>query len=296
MSIVLDAETNTMTASLHVGDGVLLPNPRYNLEFGGEGNSAYIDDGIFAAFENQAASGVEETVLVPITRTRRILGKEVEITVYEPRVQTYAPEMQGYIVSANAINANAVLFPGETVPGQNGEAVQKQAFCQDCDFIKWGAWGSRLDYQNHDGQNVAENIHLGWWIAGNVVSPSDMPTTGSATYKGDAIGNVASKIDGAWNQYVATGKMNMTWFFAPRAGTLRIENFDTNKNFTGLMLAPGANPQQFSGLLTGSGMAGAASGAFVGPNGGLAPRGVIGNFGVGNPTYQATGIFGGVKQ
>ena len=113
---------------------------------------------------------------------------------------------------------------------------------------------------------------------------------GSATYKGDAIGNVVS----GGKQYTATGEMNMTWNFQPRNGSLNINNFD-NKNFSFGIGADKSSPQQFAGALVNpnifSGWVGAANGAFVGP-----PEGVIGNFGVDNVSshYQATGIFGGV--
>jgi len=266
-----------MAASLHVGSGALLPNPRYNLEFGGEGPSAFIDDGIFAAFENPGESGIKEDERYGFLNLKK-------------RTHTYDGDnlgVQAYIASANAINANAVLFPKE-----NPTDEQKEAFCQNCDFIKWGTWGARLDYQNYNQQNVTEDVHLGWWIAGEVVSPSDMPTKGTATYAGDAIGNVASKSGGVWDQYVATGDMSMNWNFGLRSGLLKIENFD-NKNFSGIMVAPGK--VEFGGALAGSGVAGTATGAFVGTNPGNAPGGVIGNFGVGNSSWKATGIFGGTN-
>ena len=119
-------------------------------------------------------------------------------------------------------------------------------------------------YKNHAQQNITNDVHLGWWIGGDVVSPSDMPTQGSAFYSGDAIGNVASQQSGnVWKQYVATGAMSMNWNFAARSGLLKIENFD-HKNFQGLMVAPGK--VEFGGALLGSGVAGTATGAFVGRN------------------------------
>jgi len=278
VTLSLDAATNTMSASLHVGNGMLLPNQRYNLEFGGEGNSAFIDDDIFAAFEKPGESGVQEDERYGFLGLRK-------------RTHTYEADAQGYFVSADAINANEILFP----KGPD-DSFQKRAFCQDCNYIKWGAWGTRLGYEDYKGQPVTEDVHLGWWIAGDVVSSSDIPTTGKAYYEGDAIGTVASKQGGAWNQYVATGGMNMNWDFAKRLGLLKIENFD-NRNFAGIMLAPGK--AQFGGVLAGSGVAGTATGAFVGPNvvGGVrdAPHGVIGNFDVGNKTWKADGIFGGTR-
>jgi hypothetical protein len=282
VSISLDAETNTMTASLHLGDGVL-QNPRYNFEFGGEGRSAFIDNDTFAAVENQQESGIQETVLVR-TNGFPFVGTQTN---------EYNVEMQGFIVSADAIRANEVLFAGQMVRADpnnpNSALTQKRAFCQSCDFMKWGAWGVRTTHTKGN-QVVTNNVPLGWWIAGNVVDPSDMPSTGSATYTGDAIGNVATQ----GRQYVATGKMDMKWHFNPRVGTLNIRDFD-GKNFSAAMAAARATPQKFNGVMVGPGMIGAANGAFVGRDPGHAPKGVIGNFGVGNSSYQATGIFGGVR-
>jgi hypothetical protein len=69
-----------------------------------------------------------------------------------------------------------------------------------------GAPGApRVDYTQHGGQAATADIPLGWWIAGDVVSSSDMPTTGSASYMGDAIGNVIN----SGKQYTATGDMSM---------------------------------------------------------------------------------------
>jgi len=354
VKLSLDATTNTMTASINVGNvdsygehadrlSTLLnlppeasnalfhllgaqPTLRENLEFGGSAdNSAFIDNAIFAAFEKPGASTIDETVQVTHTETVQVPHSEfvwvthtktswghtytyralelqttwtTETHTYQtPETQTYHPDdIQSYFVSADAINANAVLFPGQTVEGPNG-LEQKRAFCQNCSFIKWGAWGTRTSYTNYNEQQVNADTHLGWWIAGDVVSGSDMPLTGTASYAGDAIGTVASKQNGSWNQYVATGDMNMDWNFAARGGTLSISHFD-GKSFSGPMFAPGR--ANFSGPLgnLNTGIIGSASGSFVGsPGHGLTPAGVIGNFGVGNiqNTWKANGIFGGTQ-
>ncbi|HZP10554.1 hypothetical protein, partial [Methyloceanibacter sp.] len=238
-------------------------SPQFNLGFGGPGRSAFIDDNTFAAIEKQTGSTVD-----------------VHSGLFGQDTTTYPATVEGFLVSADAIQANEVLFAGQTA--QVGDTqTQKRAFCQSCDFIKWGAWGARVAYNNQ----VAD-VPLGWWITGKVVSPDDMPTRGSATYAGDAIGNVVNN----GKQYTATGDMNMGWNFRTRSGLLTISNFD-NRSFSGIMFAPGK--VAFSGPMAGSGLVGAANGAFVGHGG---PQGVIGNFGVGNSSYQATGIFGGVAR
>ena len=146
---------------------------------------------------------------------------------------------------------------------------------------------------------VTKDVQLGWWIAGDVVTSTRLPTTGSATYAGDAIGNVNNN----GKQYVATGDMDMSWNFGKRSGRLDITHFD-GKDFggplcgAGLLCAKGDN--HFVGVLSGSGVAGTAAGSFVHPHNWQRqtrqPDGVIGNFGVTGNHYQVTGIFGGVKQ
>ena len=200
VTLSLNKATNTMTASLHLGDG-LLQNPEYNLEFGGSGRSAFIDDNIFAAVETPGASRVKETTIA-------LRWPPIQVT-------TYTPDVAGFVVSADAIGANEVLFAGETVPAENPNQlnpppppVQKRAFCQSCEFLQWGAWGARVDYDKNN-QQVTKDVQLGWWITGNVVAKNDMPTRGSATYSGDAIGTVSTN----GQQYAATGDLGMSWNF-----------------------------------------------------------------------------------
>jgi len=287
VTLTFDATTNTMTGTFKlqevdaslggVIDSLLNRNPQFNLGFGGDGRSAFLDDNTFAAIEATSGSSVSTSY-----------GLFGHFTDHDPAVE-------GFIVSADAIQANAILFPGQMVQNPanpEGPLVQKRAFCQNCEFIKWGAWGARVDYQQHNGQTATADVPLGWWIAGDVVNKNDMPTSAiSATYRGDAIGNVET----GGNQYTATGKMDMTWYFRPRTGTLNITDFD-NRDYTFGLGAKRSSPQFFQGGLVKPGWIGAANGAFVGPNGGHAPNGVIGNFGVGRNGYQATGIFGGVRQ
>ena len=121
---------------------------------------------------------------------------------------------------------------------------------------KWGA-PHPIDV---NGEPITNDVHprlVG--SAGDVANKDQIPTTGSATYKGDAIGTVASN----GKQYVATGDMNMNWSFQKRLGILAISNFD-NKSFSGNMAAPGK--VQFSGIVAGSNVIGTATGAFVGPS------------------------------
>ena len=282
VTLNFDAATNTMTGSFKLKDiaptalGAILTllnkAPQFNLGFGGPGRSAFIDDNTFAAIEKKSGASLQ----VPgIFNTK-----------------TYAASVEGFIVSADAIQANQILFAGQTVQTETGPQ-QKRAFCQSCDFIRWGAWGARVACNNQ--VPTWPTGRRGWWIVGDVVNK--LPREGSASYTGDAIGNVTNN----GKQYVATGDMSMSWNFGTRTGQLDITHFD-GKDFGGTMcgaglLCPNGN-NHFAGVLSGSGVAGTAAGSFVGPttleNGKPdIPKGVIGNFGVTGNHYQATGIFGG---
>lgn len=316
----LDSPTNTLTASVNVGDGRLLQNPRYSYQFGGEGNSALISDNVFGAIETPGESEIGETTLelVPTIITKTFLkGTPWETTkTYEIDVPTlvdhdYTPDVEGYIVSADALGANEVLFAGQTVTNPadpEGPLVQRRAFCQDCDFIKWGAWGTRSRYTDHSGKQVTEDTHLGWWIAGDVVPEENIDRLqelqATALYEGDAIGTVAKFKNGTWNQSVARGDMTLDWKFAKRSGDFSIKNFD-NRNFGGkLVNLPGTSG--FSGIVgklntnnAGRSIVGSASGSFVGFRGlDKTPKGVIGNFDVhqANDKWRANGIFGGTQR
>ena len=287
VTVSLDAATNTMAATLNLGDGIL-QNPKYHLEFGGEGRSAFIGDNTFAAIEAESGSTVSQQYVVS-KRTFPFFEVRTDVDDH--------PDVQSYMASADAINANAVLF------GTNADTHEpnKTAFCNQCAFMKWGAWGTRISYENHAGQDVTKDVQLGWWIAGDVVSNSDIPTdkNKTASYAGDVIGNVNNN----GQQYVATGGLDMFWNFGNRSGTLAINKFDTSVNngqgldfFGPIARVPGSesSPNRFAGVLGGSGVIGAANGSFVGSTGrGTTPQGVIGNFGVTGNHYQATGIFGG---
>ena len=114
-----------------------------------------------------------------------------------------------------------------------------------------------------------------------------LPATGTGTFAGNAFGSVFN--NGA--RYLASGQFSNMWDFGARSGSLSISNFD-GKSFGGTVTAGfGAT---YAGPISGSGVSGAASGAFFGP---LAPE-TAGNFAVkstSGPAYLASGIFAGKR-
>ena len=110
--------------------------------------------------------------------------------------------------------------------------------------------GTRVVFSNNDGPLYVDNIHLGWWVAGDVIDNSDLPTDASASYAGHVIGNVATNIgSNGWQTYVATGDMYMDWDFNSRSGNLTICKFDRSitpggLTFSGAMTPPASCHRQ----------------------------------------------------
>jgi hypothetical protein len=266
------------------------------------GRSAFIDNSHYAAIETPGASSIQS-------------GDGDNALIGAPT---------GYLVSGQQLDADNVLLYPQVVPntGSDGTHIEMthQAFCENCEFLKWGAWGARAGFvdsgHTDDGgntvppTNVTADVHLGWWVAGDTASDNELdalqqealanPTTDfSATYAGHAIGNVANNLN---NQgaitYVATGDMGMNWNFGSRTGGFQISHFDTPNTgglaFGGDLIAPGVAGNHFSGDLAGSlpenlggdALAGGVHGSFVhGPN----------DFNVGDlnlPTKLPQGVIG----
>jgi hypothetical protein len=319
MTVNFDPDSNTLNASITVRDVQNHDDATdaYTLGFGDNpsnpnGRSAYIDDRNYAAIEN----GTSEVSYYDYSNSDQ-----------HPPLSNYEySEATSYFVNGDQLGVTA-YFPETFEPTAEGAAPP---FCTKCEFIAWGAWGSRVAFGNEGNPanpEYVDDVHMGWWVAGNVVKDTvgALPLSGDANYAGHAIGNVASLGSSGWNTYVATGNMDMKWNFGTRSGTLDIRRFDTSVTPNGLsfggtmnmpgVVAPGQIevtnlPNQFSGGLTGSSpigsLTGSANGSFVSsPGPGQVPSGVLGNFNVSNSvpslntappvpaTYVATGIFAG---
>jgi trimeric autotransporter adhesin len=247
--------------------------------------SAYIDDLHYAAIESGSAAVVNGS---------------------HNYAQTSAT---AYLVSGDQLNVTS-FFP-ETFP-ESSPGSGSPPICTNCDFVKWGAWGARFQFSDgSDSTRYFDNVHLGWWVAGDITPLSDLDKLGAqnatATYNGHVIGDVANNLSGdGWKTYVAAGDLAMNWSFAQRSGDLTISKFDTaaipgGLTFQGPMTAPGVVSNQFGGSLSGSvnnlPLSGSAVGSFV--NNGLTnpAAGIIGNWNIADQQrnfYKAGGILAGV--
>ena len=233
------------------------------------------------------------------------------------------PNSPGHTIPANFagdpprfdINSKQVVNPGAaTLIGVTGNG---QIFCESCDFMTWGAWLTLLNVENgensdHQPLPNTQISAIGWWVAADSLPTiGQLPTLGTASYDGHAIGEVLYGSEGI-QTYLAKGDVHMDWDFGQRAGVLDITNFGVpgNENVpvlnaSGRMDMPGVATalNKFSGPLRGTlgndhcapTVYGIANGSFA-ANGTDKTAGVIGNFSVANfgdsTFYKASGVFG----
>jgi hypothetical protein len=193
------------------------------------------------------------------------------------------------------------LFP-ETFGNSTGQPPPP--ICEDCSFLKWGAFTTTVAFSDPNEENPDATVHYvdriaGWWVSGDLASTEEIESlwlgNATATYNGHVLGTVNNDGD----IYAAAGKLWMEWDFHARSGELEIRNFDHQPTFGGgLTQVPNANEMgyknQFGGSLSGEGLRGSVTGSFVrGPS--SPAQGVIGNWNVRGQqeNYQATGIFAG---
>ncbi|HUT12701.1 MAG TPA: hypothetical protein VMY42_19550, partial [Thermoguttaceae bacterium] len=285
-----NSTTNTLHAGITVYDVHDADNATDGYIFGfgddpqdPQNRSAYIDDQHFAAIES--ADGT--SVIHQLNPSHQVLYQNAGAT--------------SYFVSGDQLNVTA-YFPD--VFGNPEDGIG-QKFCTDCSFMKWGAWGSRVAFDNGDGggDHYVDNIHLGWWVAGDPASATDLNQLGNqfatATYNGHVIGDVASKLNSEnWRTYVTAGDLHMSWDFAARNGNLSITNFDGRGFQTGPngLTQPSRDINRFAGSLTQfqgptlNNLSGGAVGSFFkGPQ--SVAQGVGGNFNLKATDYKAGGIF-----
>ncbi|AGT11164.1 FecR domain-containing protein [Paracoccus aminophilus] len=175
--------------------------------------------------------------------------------------------------------------------GQQGSvttAIRQDRLC-DCAFMAWGVWAATgpTGSTNHDP------VENGYWAVGRFTDPADIPTTGSATYSGHAVGN--SVQDGQVRE--VTGDMTAGVDFATGRGNVQITNFDGRDFGTGnIPMTPqgGTHGNGFIGEAQGpGGINGHLEGGFV-DNGQIPAGGILGGFDVHDGSgWSGSGIFGG---
>jgi hypothetical protein len=228
------------------------------LNFGADpARGTYVDRNRFAAVESNTAATLSDSGFSSTASSTRL-----------------------YMVSSG--------FVGVSLPG--GVAA-----CA-CEFAQWGWWGGVVDATNRDGVHQTNHVHMGNWVAGPIVSQTSMPTTGSASYSGHAVGTVINQT----SRYVAAGTFTASFDFGSRSGTMAITNFD-GLSMSGAIGSQNGRDYGANLNVAGKpGLVGRAQGSFF-SGGGDPVKETGGQFSVGNAPgaqgqYAASGIFVGKKQ
>ncbi|GAB5375314.1 MAG: hypothetical protein AcusKO_17760 [Acuticoccus sp.] len=211
--------------------------------------------------------------------------------------QTTLTTDDGAVVRHSKTTPDTYMISADAVPQPK---LFEQAGVEECEcrFLEWGWWGTATDFESEELEgNRKDFTHLGTWAAGDVTRDVDLPTSGTGSYQGHAVGSVVSTgADGARQRYVAVGDLDVNYNFGRRTGRVAVSNFD-GKSFSGNVaggVARDGVSNQFSGRLSGSDLTGQTRGAFVrGPDG--PAQGVIGAFDVQNSRgrYRAVGNYVG---
>ncbi|MBD8894327.1 FecR domain-containing protein [Roseibium litorale] len=272
-------DANTLTAEVKVEDVLNADSELDSYHFGfgrntnggDSGRGTFIDNDTYAAREQRDTSAA-------------YVVTDNNVTVTQPEGD----------------NPNSYLIPDTLLPGADADIFAGVNRCT-CAFLEWGYWGASVQLNGSDAQaNLTngeryDNMHLGTWVAGNATQSADLPSTGTATYAGHAVGSVVN--NGA--QYLAAGNFGMEVNFSTRNATAAVTNFD-GRNFGASMAEvtteSGAN--LFSGSITGAGetMQGQFNASVVtGPDSVM--DGVMGNFtATDGAGWSATGITAGALQ
>jgi hypothetical protein len=170
-----------------------------------------------------------------------------------------------------------------------------------CEFMRWGWWIGEV--RNPSGNTNIERFHLATWVAGVLPSTAQINAqSGTATYNGHVVGNVASL--SARTNYLAAGNLRVIWNFGSHSGSWTASNFDgggiinrgQRVSFGGGVTA-GAGSPNFSageGISGPNGSRGSVAGSFFQNLANRDPvAGVGGSWSLSNAAFKAAGTFAG---
>ena len=225
-------------------------------------------------------------------------------------------QLNGNSASDNSLAG--VLVSYNTLDNEDSELFETSNSMPNTDYSTWGFWAfTSIDFSDED-DDMSAALHLGTWVAGELVSQSEIPTSGSASMSGAAAFSVAyrydrNNYDHIHHRYTTTADVAATfnWGSSGYSGTLDFTNFDVknpivvNAGFTSFTVAITGTDNTYSGNSTdsldnswlgGASVAGALyGGSKVQESGGrfnvnLYKSGDIGTQGA-NDYYVAEGIY-----
>jgi hypothetical protein len=294
MAVTTNATTNRVSGSMtldsqNISTGLAGSNPfvRFQLLYGSQtpdafrARSAFVNDQVWAALDQRLTADA-------VAGSRVAFGNSTT-----PNPVNFQSTDGGIDPTTNLPNAGDQLymFTHAAAPVAQGLMPSGVAICA-CDFMSWGWWGGEVRFQVAGvSANQRLRIHLGQFVVGVLPLASVIPTTGTATYNGHAIGTVASGTT-AISQYLAGGGYSKSWNFATRTGTVSLNQFD-GVSYTTAVSASASNPRDWGGSQSQSG---AASGRVLFTRGSFfsSPtdpvKGSGGEFSISGTGYSARGV------
>ncbi len=269
LSMTFDPTKNRFSARFQLSDNLSLSGTssggsvtvnNYDLYFG-NGRSTYVDDERYAARGDTLNDSTADGAVISAASSSSLSDSGKLYLV----ASTVAP-----------LNPTSTAIPSGV------------SLCSACDFIEWGWWGAMPTYQAGPDSGRQELVHMGTWVAGDIPTVADLPTSGTASYSGHAIGTV----NAGSARYVAIGSFSMNYDFSQGSGTVSINNFD-GQNLSSSPAGATSGPASFGGSVVSDvgSRSGTLNGAFVrGPNSDF--DGAIGDFNLSDGgSYSASGIF-----
>src|SRR6266702_3040064 len=151
--------------------------------------SVFIDDKIFAAFEDQDTP-------------QKINGQQLVVGGDTSQAS------QLYLVSSPTAALPTSLLPSGV------------SYCQ-CQFLQWGYWGGDLLTGNATNDLVSriDHGHINFWVAGVPTSVGDLNTLASQSATGNYTGHAIGSVFNNGSNYVAVGGFKGVYNFGTQIGT-----------------------------------------------------------------------------
>jgi FecR protein len=194
------------------------------------------------------------------------------------------PQNQTQTTSSNT--QPVVTTPPTSPPASSSAPPPPTVTPRECQYLRWGYWARQVRPWDSSPTTNRRNDFRGTdtWVAGRPTV--NMPTRGTASFNGVAIGTVSDN----HANYPATGNFNNTYNFGNNTGKITISNFD-GRNFSGPVVGARGSAS-YSGSLRGTNLSGTTSGSFYRPNA-AETGGVFSIHSTIGPSYLASGTFSG---
>ncbi len=145
--------------------------------------------------------------------------------------------LQDNVISQTTSDKAGALVSWETLDNPDKDYISTGTNIPDLDYMSWGFWAMATNdiadnLYNGNFSGAGEQtaaVHLGTWLAGDLLDPTDIPVNYQATMVGAAIFNVFTRLNDSSYSYTASGKAEATLDFSSTGswnGTMVISEAD----------------------------------------------------------------------